>query len=248
MNFFITTLALLAVSFSYTYAWDEAYEKKQTPTKMEEREVVSWNHGLEIREQNGIMNASWNQFPSDSGFDWYKLVYSTTNTSPVYPYDKTVFIGSRDQIEASFKLQKWAENHYIRLCAVVLNDDYSKDRYCWGTKVFSWKISAKPTQYKKEYEYEKTEKKEVLTYNVLSWEMMSKISWVVDTFIEKIESRNLEDEEVIKTINSVIDKLQKYKYKEKYAAIVGYMEELLQDYLLEYEDPISDLEEIFQNF
>jgi len=123
-------MLLLLVSFSYTYAWDEyeTYEKTE-PTKMEDREVIYYDHGLELELDDGEVEAEWDKFDID-GFDWYKLVYSTTNNQPVYPHDKSIFIGSIDQRETTFRLQKWAENHYVRLCAVVLNDDYSKDRYC----------------------------------------------------------------------------------------------------------------------
>lgn len=150
-------MLLLSVSFSYTHAWDDykKYDKKE-PTKMEDREVIYWNHGLELKLENWEVIASWNEFPSNAWFDWFKLVYSTSNSQPVYPNDKTVFVGSRMQTETSFKLDDGWE-HFIRLCVVVLNDDYSKDRYCGDVQTFEKEYIA--DEEKKYNEEKKVEKK-----------------------------------------------------------------------------------------
>lgn len=141
MKSFIAMMVLLSVSFSYTQAWDEYYETKEAPKEMEEREVIYYDHELEVELDDGIIEADWDKFEL-RGFDWYKLVYSTTNSNPVYPDDRVVFVGNINQRETSFKPDPKASKHYIRLCAVVLNDDYSKDRYCWKTQVITAQYEA----------------------------------------------------------------------------------------------------------
>ena len=157
MKSFIAMMLLVCVSFSYTHAWDEyeKYEKSQ-PTKMEDREVIYYDHDLDLELEDGEVEAEWDEFTKD-GFDWYKLVYSTTNSNPVYPEDKTIFVGSKDQRETTFKLDSRSSNHYIRLCAVVLNDDYSKDRYCGEVQklVTSSEDFEDDSQEEKKYEYKK---------------------------------------------------------------------------------------------
>jgi len=149
-------MLLLCVSFSYTYAWDEGevYEKKES-TNMEDRDVIYYNHWLELEFDDGEVEAEWDDFTLD-GFDWYKLVYSATNSQPVYPDDKTVFVGSVDQRETTFKLDSRSSNHYVRLCAVVLNDDYSKDRYCGRVQ----KLITTPEDFEDDSYEEKYEKEE----------------------------------------------------------------------------------------
>ena len=107
--------------------------KKKTVTKMEDRAVIAHDFDFSIDVENWKVTAEWDAFDGE-GFQWFKLVYSTTNSKPVYPTDKTVFVGNKDQLTKTFKLKAGASTHYVRLCAVALNDDYSKDRYCSEVK------------------------------------------------------------------------------------------------------------------
>jgi hypothetical protein len=111
MKSFFAIMLLLCVSISYTYAGEE-YEKDENKqsTKMEDREVIYYDHDLELELEasNGTVYAEWDEFNLDEpkDFEWYKLVYSTSKTNPVYPDDEAVFIGKIDQTEAKFRLQK----------------------------------------------------------------------------------------------------------------------------------------------
>ncbi len=156
MKSLLATMLLLCVSFSYTYAGEEEkWSEDKTSLKMEEREVIPYNFSLKVSQENGVATASWDDFPANRGFEWYKLVYSTTKENPVYPNDTVVFVGERLQLKNSFKLDAWKNNHYVRLCAVVLNDDYSKDRYCSETQ----KLVTSTEDFVR-----KEEKKEYVTY------------------------------------------------------------------------------------
>jgi len=105
MKSLLATMLLLCVSFSYTYAGEEEkWSEDKTSLKMEEREVIPYNFSLKVSQENGVATASWDDFPANRGFEWYKLVYSTTKENPVYPNDTVVFVGERLQLKNSFKL------------------------------------------------------------------------------------------------------------------------------------------------
>jgi hypothetical protein len=89
----------------------------------------------------------------------------------------------------------------VRLCAVILNDNYSKDRYCGKAQTITGEYV---DQYKKEetdkYEEEKKEytkkveekkeyvKKEVKT-STLSSAMKMRIDSVIENFVGKLEDK-----------------------------------------------------------
>lgn len=258
-------MLLLCVSISYTHAGDE-YEKyeKTEPTKMEDREVIYYDHDLELELEDGKVEAEWDEFTKD-GFDWYKLVYSTTNSNPVYGEDKVIFIGSIDQRETSFKLQSGSDTHYVRLCAVVLNDDYSKDRYCGKTQTLTWEYvnqyekeekegykkdntegnDARYAPEEKKYTESTKETKSSTKKVTISSAMQVKIDTVIDEFIEKLVAKWYSDAQVTLAIDTVISRLEAFKNKAGYKYIVQYMVIVLEEYREEYSNPLEDLESIF---
>jgi len=251
------------VSFSYTHAWEE-YEKNENKAslKMEERQVIEYDFALEIEvEEDGLAYASWDEFDIE-WFDWFKLVYSTTNTAPVYPHDTTIFVGNADQTESSFKLKRGM--NYVRICAVVLNDDYSKDRYCGEVqKIEFWDSDAVPDEsdyekkkeydkkdeYKKSYESKKQEvKKKIQAKKMyLSKSLKERIDELLENFIENLEDRDYSDEKIIETIDIVLERLENYKENDKFAAIVSYMGEVLRKYRAEYDNVLNELDDIFSD-
>ena len=253
MKVFIGLMLLLSVSFSYTHAGDEYYEKNSSPKKMEEREVIAYDFDLELELENGVVEAEWDDF-EEQGFEWYKLVYSTTNSKPVYPVDKTVFVGSKDQTDASFKLKRGYENHYIRICAITLNDDYSKDRYCGAVQTLEWDGEYKEYEEKKEYkkDYKKVEKKEIVKQKAkvteLSSGMKDRVDDIIEGFIARMENNDFSDEKIVSTIDIILIKLKKYERQPKYKALASYMREVLQEYKDKYDNPFEDLEKIFNEF
>jgi hypothetical protein len=245
MKTFFAMMLLLCVSFSYTYAGEEySKDEYKEPTKMEDREVIYYNHGLELELEDGMVEAEWDEFTKD-GFDWYKLVYSTTNSNPVYGEDKVIFIGSIDQRETTFKLEQGSSTHYVRLCAVVLNDDYSKDRYCGKTQTLTGEYveQYEKEEYKKEDKY--VEDKKEVKQTGLSDSMKDKIEEVIGAFVEKIAAKGYTDDQMTATINVVISRLEEFKNKTGYSDIVKYMTQVLEQYRDEYSNPLEDLESIF---
>ena len=251
MKSFIAAMVLLSVSFSYTFAWDEVY-KKNTPKKMEDREVIYYDHRLELEVEDGIVEAEWEEF-DEEGFDWFKLVYSTTNSKPVYPLDKTIFVWNENQTETSFKLQS-GSTHYVRLCAVVLNDDYSKDRYCGEVQKLEYsndistnksqkKVIAKKVQNVSEKKsYEKKKNLE------LSSAVKMRVDEVIEMFMERLLENNYTDGEIVSTIDTVLDRLEVYENKDAYKVLAAYMRKVLEEYRVKYDNPLQELEDIFSDF
>lgn len=238
--------------------------KKEAPKPIEEREVIFYDFDMEVEVENGVVEAEWEDFDRD-GFDWFKLVYSTTNSSPAYPTDKTVFVGTIDQTEASFKLDPNADMHYIRICAVVLNDDYSKDRHCGDVVTLEGKFE-RETYEKQEYkkDYEKVENKEEYKKDYqekkqqvvdkakakkmyVSKRVKERIDTILESFIEGLEERDFSDAEIVETIDVVLERLENYKDNEKLAGVVNYMEKVLEDYRSDYDSGLDELGDIFSD-
>lgn len=95
-------LALMFILSSMTAA---VSAEGTTTTKMEDREPIAYDFDFSVTEEAGMVEANWNAFDGE-GFEWFKLVYSTTNKTPLYPTDTTVFVGNKDQLTKTFKLQK----------------------------------------------------------------------------------------------------------------------------------------------
>lgn len=132
MRFKSIVAILLACMLSFSIANAQTVAPNDWDDTPEYREVQYFDHNfeVEIEKLNGTVYASWNDFPDGEGFLWYKLLYSTTVSEPVYPNQWAVFVGTaRGQTEAKFRL-KSSETHYLRLCVVTKEDDGVKGRYC----------------------------------------------------------------------------------------------------------------------
>lgn len=261
MKNFLALIVVFFVSISYTHAWEEyqATEKKES-VKMEDREVIAHDFNLELDVEGRVAQASWDEFDID-WFDWFKLVHSTTNSYPVYPDDKTIFVGSADQTESSFKLKDGV--NYVRLCAVVLNDDYSKDRYCGAVQKIELLDDADETPNKtdvdtsekkqKAYEAKKQEVKEKTQENAqvkkmyLAKSIKERIDVLLENFINNLEEKDYSDEKIVSTIDIVLERFEAYKDNEKYIAIVNYMELVLREYRAEYDSVLGEFDDIFSD-
>lgn len=246
-----------------------SYEKTEAPKSMEDREVIYHDFDLELELEDGVVSADWDEFDID-GFDWFKLVYSQSETNPVYPTAYTMFIGSKDQTEAEFRLKSGGMKHYVRLCAVVLNDDYSKDRYCGATQLiegdavdqYKEEYKEKKEEYKEEKkeEYKKEEyKKDVKTVATkqkdieeakkmyLPKSIKTRIDNLLENFITGLGDKGYSDTKIVETIDIVLERLEAYEGNDKYAAIVGYMKRVLEEYRTEFNSGLGDLDGIFSD-
>jgi len=82
-----------------------------------------FNLELDVDKASRKVKAHWDDFPSGEGFKWYKLLYSTTNSSPTYPEQSAIFVGTQrtSQLNHYFYL-KGSETHYVRICAITDED------------------------------------------------------------------------------------------------------------------------------
>lgn len=260
MKILLAMTVLLSVSFSYTHAGD-VYEKdvNKESMKVEDRAVISYDFDLEVKQENGKVTASWNNFPENRGFEWYKLVYSTSNINPVYPNDTTVFVWERLQLENTFKLDANKNNHYIRLCALVINDNYSKDRYCSETQKIKTTQSDFISQNNNKIEYKKTDqktdqKKDIKLIQIkevtfsLSEMMRTKINELLENFILRLEEKEYSDEQIAVSIDVVVKRLEILAKQVKYKNIAGYMIQELKSMQEKYSDPLNEFESIFDGF
>ncbi|NDK09300.1 hypothetical protein GW846_00800 [Candidatus Gracilibacteria bacterium] len=272
MKSLLAIVLLSLVSFSYTFAGEEAITGENKSKSMEDREVIMYDFDLEVEIENGKAVATWDDFPANKGFEWYKLVYSTSNTNPVYPHDKTVFIGERLQLTNTFKLDSSSNNHYVRLCAVILNDDYSKDRYCGETqhlitsesdfhteeinKDHSKKVEVKKTEtkteakkeIKKEYKSENKSDTKMKVSSNLNTALKTRINVLLENFIDRLEARGDSDEKIAATIDLVIERLEKLSGNVTYNKIVDYMILALTELKEEYSNSLGDIESVFDGF
>lgn len=106
----------------------------------EYREVQFYDFDLDIQQDGNLVEVTWDDFPNNTWFQWYKLLYSVTVENPVYPDQSAIYVGTdRLDTQNSFYLKKWYEKHYIRICAIT-QDESSKGRYCSKTQVIETKI------------------------------------------------------------------------------------------------------------
>lgn len=77
---------------------------------------------------DGTVNASWTRYDHSEQFTFYKLVRSTTNTSPVYPEDGYAFFTENVNILAYRDTEVPAGTSYYRICQIA-----ESKRYCSKT-------------------------------------------------------------------------------------------------------------------
>jgi len=145
--------------------------------------------------------------------------------------------------------------NYIRLCAVVLNDDYSKDRYCGKVQsidIDEDDISDTPEK-KQAYKAEKKEtyKKAVVNNKnktkTLSITLKKRVDEIIESFINRLLEKDYSDSEIVSTIDVVLERLANYENKSQYAELLSYMEEVLMEYRNMYDNPLEDLEDLFSD-
>lgn len=135
-----TKVLSILVLFLLSWSLVSATVEQENTVSEEYLPVEYYDFDLEVEEENGIAIVSWDKFEGEN-FQWYKLLYSVDQREPVYPNTQAVFVGNIEDTNNSFRLKEWYENHYIRLCAITLNDDFSKGRFCSEVKKEEVKMS-----------------------------------------------------------------------------------------------------------
>ena len=250
---------LLSVFLCATAFAGEDYEKDNGYS-----DIQSYDFDLSVESEDGQVEVEWDEFEGDD-FKWYKFVYSQTDSNPTYPEDKSqYFWDDAERDEADIWLAKG--DYYVRLCAIT----HDNERYCSEVQ----KLSVEKKDYEKDdedYDDEDEEKKEyakkqavkkailanaakkvdkkvVTNTSNLSERMQNRVDAALERFIERLEAKDYDDEKMITTIDQVIDRLEWFKNQEKYAVIVEYMIEVLEEYKEKYSDNFGDLEDILNDF
>lgn len=135
MKIFLSIFLFLGLCFTGVFAESEVHE---SPYK----EVEHYNFDLKTEIDGSKVKITWNTFVSDEKLKWFKFVYSTKTSSPVYPDHTTSYVGN-DASQTSYTQGLKEGNYYVRLCAITEDNG----RYC--SKVHKVAIE------KKEYEEEK---------------------------------------------------------------------------------------------
>ncbi len=221
------------------------------------KEVEFYDFDLTLEKKNdGSTKISWNDFDKDLDFQWYKLMHSTTNPNPVYPDQSAAFVGSKDDTSTSLWLKAW-KTHYVRICAITLEEEYRKWRYCSETQQLIIADTQKSSDTKKEVKAVKvhSEKKEVKTINAsakknnseLSDEIKARIDLLLEDFISRLEGKDYSDAQMINSIDAVIIKLAEYKDNARYTKMVKYMIGELEEYRSKYND-LDIFEDLLNDF
>lgn len=234
--------------------YDENYEK--TP---EYRSVEMFEGSFEVKldEETSTLHTSWDSFDGE-WFLWYKLLYSTTQSQPVYPDQSAIFVGTDiSQNSNSFDL-KYGKNHYLRLCVVTSEENYQKWRYCSEVKKIQASVSTNKTEQKytkKISPVKKTTqaislKKDTQIKKVqLNEQTTQKLEAVLSSFFQKLEDEWYSDEQKNMIIDRAVTRLDELKQKKpRYEAIVAYMKSSLETYQSNLNNDIWDIESIFEDF
>lgn len=267
--------SLLLISFILLNVWFVSAELNNT----------SWNDTLfedkwlefKAKFQDGVVYMSWNRFINDNKddtsdyFKYYKIVRSTTNSSPVYPDDW--FIKYYENIDK----REYSENHpkegtsFYRVCAITkannrhcsnvvkLHIELEEKKFCteeyspvcwykdWNYKTYSNKCHL--TNDKAYYKYHwKCEEKSTWTTNDsgLSNTLKIKSKGIINRFIKKIESKWYSNTKNIEVIDAIIIKLNDLEDKKpKLSNLLHYLIDLLKDKKEKYQNDFSDIEDIF---
>ncbi|MBU1017502.1 S-layer homology domain-containing protein [Patescibacteria group bacterium] len=74
--------------------------------------------------ENGAVHTSWTPY-APNGFNYYKVIRSTTNPDPVYPDDSYIKADSNPDASSYVDLSPKSETAYYRVCSIA-----SPNRYC----------------------------------------------------------------------------------------------------------------------
>lgn len=180
----------------------------------------------------------------DQDFSYYKLVYSQTNSSPKYPEDWYVFVGSDINSNSSYQESK---NWYWRVCTIYkwfyANNNDDKYRKCSNVIKVENTTSSDQTIKKPQIEQKKYN---IKTYNKqpnnLSESIKTKLDTIVTNFKNKLDTKLSTNEEKLKTINSVLEKLrEKSKNSPKiYMYVISKIEEIKST----FQEDTSEVESI----
>jgi len=117
-------------------------------------------------------------------------------------------------------------------------------RYCTKTKKLELSLTELRESEERMQADLKDSKTKVYTQkqSALSSTMKERIDTLLANFIAQLKGKSYSDEQIVKTIDTVLERLEAYRNDERYKDIIFYMEEVLQEYRSIYDDPLEQLE------
>lgn len=237
MKNLIVMVLLLCVIITYTYAWNEYYEKNITPIYSAENIVeievepypnIEWKWQVEIDlNQNGYNKKKVLYF-YESGLseEWIATEeFASEVISDLIERDMGIYV-SEERINEIITLKN-RENQKTYAEEEMKNDD---------NKSYNSKKVKEQT----------IKNKQKVIKAAISASMKNRIDTVIENFVEKLEDRWYSDAQMTSAIDTVISRLWEFKNKAGYREIVAYMLVVLEEYRNEYSNPLEDLETIFQ--
>ena len=249
--FWIITISLITLFWiaQLSHAGDHEYTQQQgyyTP---------NYEPELEYEVEGNYIYFEWDEAENDE-FRYYKLVHSESNSQPIYPNQKTMFVGKLWQEETKTKYKKgywrvchvhkwyyeqWEDTKYSTCSNVVYlseeikkdSDDKYKDKKEYAEK----KYIEKTNEAKKTYLKKKT---------TLSLNTQKRANTIISNFKKKLDTSSLSNVNKIKKINSIIAKLQTIsKSKPQLKTLITYLVIKLETVRESYQDDFEDIEGLF---
>ena len=115
LSFFALLLAITPISYATTTSIDSSYN---TPIYKSELNFTA------VLNIEGKVDTSWTPY-APAGFNYYKVIRSTTNENPVYPDDGYIKADSNPDASGYTDASVPIGTVYYRVCSIV-----SPDRYC----------------------------------------------------------------------------------------------------------------------
>jgi len=225
MKNLIVMVLLLCVIITYTYAWNEYYEKNITPIYSAENIVeievepypnIEWKWQVEIDlNQNGYNKKKVLYF-YESGLseEWIATEeFASEVISDLIERDMGIYV-SEERINEIITLKN-RENQKTYAEEEMKNDD---------NKSYNSKKVKEQT----------IKNKQKVIKAAISASMKNRIDTVIENFVEKLEDRWYSDAQMTSAIDTVISRLWEFKNKAGYREIVAYMLVVLEEYRNEF--------------
>jgi len=190
-----------------------------------------------IKKDNEVV-LEWKEIDHDNDFMWYKIIRSKNNPNPYYPENWAIWVYEDDDKTRYVDYKPFSGKNYYRVCLITKE----KDRYCSPVEaIYFNKTTDKKANYNKPTTYYKP------NYG-LNNEMKEKLNAMIKPFFEKLEAKDISNDDKIETLEKVSKALvQLGNKKRSLKASVNYLNMLIKKQIMQYESSwwMSDIEKIF---
>jgi len=243
MKFYKHFLVIFLLVFSHSHAFSEGNSYSE---RYKDIEYYDYDFQVEV-DENRIAHVKWNSYLRDSGFKYYKLLYSNSFANPSYPEISAKYVGD-NLLDTGNSFSVTSDRyHYFRICTITEEWYGVKGRYCSTPK----KITLEEIEYAEKKQYQKLETKKKIDIYQKSNELPSDVKKWIDEkmliFVSRLQEKH-DDDMVVEILEEVQSKLEKYKSEPRYKLIIEYISLVIDDYITDLEDELDILDEIFSQY